>query len=337
MGAVASEAATASEPVKQEDAAPSGPWGVYSSQPSVAAAPSRILGPGTRRDHTKEFQELRALYNERHRERAGPRLPWLLRIIDQGDAQELSKFVEVARASQRKGQPDGGCAWCNARIALRPTPPQTAKGFQVAKECELCLAWHCAPCCSSFVSLGAEQASRRSSRSIGIECCDPCRRLFDVLLWQQESPPQGLTESSAKLLATHRDIAAGLTSFACGLAQLEGLMRIGELEATEHQSPAGHEGDSPARVRAECQQALATSQASIATAKKMIAIALRQVSDLVCRTPGKDSKVQEALIRHGKVTLSDLECRLWAAELRLAKSGLDVPQPRVPPRRSSFG
>lgn len=323
-------------------AAPSGPWDVLSpTPPSTPQAPSpRIFDPGAnRRDLSGHFRELRSQYNERHKLRAGDRLPQLLGIVERGDARGLDRFVEVARSS-KKVLRSQGCAWCNARLALRPTQAQKGVGFRVAKECELCLSWHCGECCAFTINLGggstqARRGSRAASKPISIECCAPCCRLFDVVLWQQESPPKSLPASSAALTALHQEIAAGLTSFVSALAQLEGLTRMEEIcDSPTMKSVA----NSPTRkaFSMASQEALRNSLAGTAMAKTAVELALRRLADVPCHTPKRDTKLKEELIRHGKLTLTDCDCRLWAVELRLEVAGTGMTPSRPQPQNKFF-
>lgn len=330
--------------------APSGPWDVLSPaepEPAPLASEPRLMEPGLRRDFSDDFRDLRSQFNQRHKERAGERLPQLLRIIERGDGRELGRFVEVAR-SNKKVLRDKGCAWCNARIVLQPTQAQVREGFRVAKECELCLAWHCNECGAFNINLGtgnsqARRGSRPTGRPVGIECCQPCCRLFDVLLWNQDTPPKGLPSSSAAIMSAHQDIAAGLTSFVSALVQLEGLVRIEELEVATRR-PVPSSVDAPTRVaRAQCKNACkevsAMSLASAAATKKAVETALRRLAEVPCSamgTPRRDAKLKEEVIKYGKGTLTDYDCRLWAVELRLAAAGASVTE-RRPPGRTLFG
>lgn len=295
-----------------------------------------MFGPGLRRDLTEDFRELRDLCNERHRQRAGPRLGWLLRIIGHGDAQELAHFVEVIRTT-KKGQPARACAWCNSRIALRPDPAEMSDGVRQAKECQICMAWHCNPCCAYFVNFGVGEPAAKAiwrGRSSGLECCHPCKRLFDVLLWQQEAPPRGLAECSRQLLAAHGELDAGLTTLASTLAQLEGLAQLPDLTA-----PAGlPEGDSEPldEVREECRQALTTTRAKAMAANTAVETTLRNVDKIVCAGRGRDDRIKEALVRRGRLGLDELKCRLRAVELRLNDAAVRGRRSRLQVRRRSW-
>jgi len=327
---------------RQQAVSSSGPWDVLQPAPHTraAATPSassssepRPSGPGLRRDHTRELRELRAVYNDQHRKRAGPRLPELLAIIEQGDPLKLASFLEVVRGSIGKARPQQGCAWCNTLITAKASdsgPLIPIQGF--AKECEICQAWHCSSCCSSFIALNGERPNqaptrgsrrRSSSRPVGITCCDPCRRAFEIQhLWKKEAPPDGLPEPARRLFEMHKDIAGGLTSYGAALAQLEGLLLtlIREIET----SPSSGDAED---LRVECRQALAASQHSLAAAKHRVETALRQIEELRLQAPTKSIRVKEALLKHGKAGLRDLERRSLAAQMRMEAHGLEAAPP----------
>lgn len=274
---------------------------------------------GVRRDLTTDFARLRTSCNERHRERAGPRLGWLLTILKEGDAQALARFVEAGRATQRS-QPSQACGWCNARVAARPDAAASAAGVKVAKACQLCLGWHCADCCAFWLRFAASEAPKRGSRPPELECCEACRRLFDVLLWQKEQPPAGLAASSSQLLAMHAELSGALTSLAAALAQLEGLSRIAELTQSVDHSVEDREEEELAR--AECRKATADCCGAAAGAQAAAEGIIRKLAEVQCPAAqgprAGDARLREALVRHGRLALEGLRPRLRAAELRLA-------------------
>lgn len=104
--------------------------------------------PGVRRSWTGDFEELRALYRRRSRELVGARLASLQQIVASRDSPGLGTFLETGRKIP-PGSPEV-CAWCNKRIALRPSPG--SREFP-ALTCQVCLRWHCEKCRADKVDM----------------------------------------------------------------------------------------------------------------------------------------------------------------------------------------
>jgi len=328
--------------VHQGMAVAAGPPDSSQQAAPAAAAPAVDLSgiaTGVRRDRTEHFRELRALYIERRRSLAGPRLPWLSQIFADRDAKALGRFVETGRAPQ---DPDGvrGCAWCNHRIVAPPKERRTssrgdsaaaksaavqssAAGAALAACCEVCHKWYCQKCRSYSVDLmslmalantsvpgphGAGSAQQQRQNSVELRCCISCSDGLEAARWHCESPPLGLARSSGELLAVHGRLAVLMTAFPAALAQCEGLVRLAEMHR-----------DAGTLLPDECLEALHKSRSAASESLAALEAVLRDVKGIVCDqagAPRRDVQLREALARHGKFLVEQTKPRLHTAIAR---------------------
>eukprot|EP00931_Biecheleriopsis_adriatica_P044739 TRINITY_DN25620_c0_g1_i1.p1 TRINITY_DN25620_c0_g1~~TRINITY_DN25620_c0_g1_i1.p1 ORF type:complete len:324 (-),score=55.69 TRINITY_DN25620_c0_g1_i1:9-980(-) len=300
-----------------EAASPRDVGGGSSSSSRVAQA------PGVRQDHSTEFLRLRGLYLQRREELSGHRhrLEWLESIISSGDAQQLFSFVEVAKeASVRELKPDQTCALCAVRVRNIPKLKASAgydeQEYQPACSCMICLRWHCKRHCTYIVGLGFE------GQSVELKCCEACHRHIDVWRWHEEKPPSCLSELARELMIGHCELASELTSLAHALAQFEGLSRTME-ELTKQ--PEALAGPSHEEAAQEYRSGLPTWRKAAEAAEAAVEAELRRLGNLSCGdAKSRNSRLRDALIRHGRAQMDVLKPRLRAAATRCSK--LKVPE-----------
>jgi len=286
--------------------------------------------PGVRRSWTGDFEELRALYRRRSRELVGARLASLQQIVASRDSPGLGTFLETGRKIP-PGSPEV-CAWCNKRIALRPSPG--SREFP-ALTCQVCLRWHCEKCRADKVDMtffavssasrsggsspGTQKANSPGQMSHHLESCGTCASLIAVLRWHQAPLNSVLASSARYLLDCHRRLRPQMTAFATSLAQFEGLVRTLELQR-EHGS--------------ELQEALTASSDQANAAETQVEAILRMIEAVQCKPlPHRDIRIRDALLRHGRTLLESSKPRLRAAMMRYkprSQGRLPSPAPREP-------